>query len=246
MAGSSKEWFGEWFNSPFYHILYKHRDFEEAKSFIDQLSGLLVFKNNQKVLDAGCGRGRHAVFLNETGLDVTGIDLSEESISFASKFENDHLKFYVHDIREEFRKEEFDIIFNLFTSFGFFEKEEDNYKTIAAFAQGLKKGGKLVIDFMNTDRILKQLVSEQESEVEGIKFFLTRKVENNFIVKTIRFTVERIDYEFYEKVRIIYKEDFLKYFNFAGLSLNGLFGNYKLEKFEKEKSERMIFIVTKN
>lgn len=246
MSAGPTEWFGEWFDSPFYHILYKHRDFEEARSFIDALSCLLDFKKNQKVLDAGCGRGRHAIYLNEKGLDVTGIDLSKESIAYASRFQKEKLKFYVQDMRDSFRKDEFDMIFNLFTSFGYFEQEEDNYKTISAFSEGLKTGGKLVIDFMNTEKTLEKLVPEEQIEVEGIIFNITRKIENNFIVKSIHFFIESREYEFYEKVRIIYKKDFLKYFNFAGLSLDHSYGDYNLNNYDAENSERMIFILTKN
>lgn len=246
MSAGSTEWFGAWFDSPFYHVLYKHRDFEEARSFIDALSQLLEFKKNQKVLDAGCGRGRHAIYLNEKELEVIGIDLSKESIGYASRFETERLKFYVHDMRETFRKEEFDVIVNLFTSFGYFEQEEDNYQTMAAFSAALKPGGKLVIDFMNTERILEKLVPEEEIEVEGIRFRITRKIKNNFIIKTIHFLNKKKEYEFYEKVRIIKKEDFLKYFNFAKLSLDYLLGDYDLNKYDPNHSERMIFILTKN
>lgn len=246
MSVTPKEWFGEWFNSPFYHILYKHRDFEEAKSFIDALSQLLRFEKNQRALDVACGRGRHALYLNEKGLDVTGIDISEESITYASRFENEKLKFRVHDMRENVGDEQFELIFNLFTSFGYFEKEEDNYQTISAFSKSLTKGGKLVIDFMNTPKILCCLVPEEETEIKGINFKITRKIHEGFIVKTIKFSHEQKEYAFYEKVRIIHKEDFFDYFNFAGLSLNHLFGDYQLSTYDQQNSERMIFIVTKN
>lgn len=245
MSTRSKEWFGEWFNSPFYHILYKHRDFEEAKSFIDTLAAFLNFKKGSKALDAGCGRGRHALYLNEKGLDVLGIDLSEQSIAYASRFENEELKFLVHDMREHYKNEEFDLIFNLFTSFGYSADEEDDYKTISAFAQSLKKGGRLVIDFMNTERTLRKLIASEVTEVDGIKFSINRKIKEDFIVKTIQFSDGGKDYEFYEKVRIICKEDFYKYFNFAGLTVEHLFGDYQLNEYDLKNSERMIFILTK-
>lgn len=245
MSAGSTEWFGSWFDSPFYHILYKHRDFDEAKSFINELSEFLNFQKNQKVLDVACGRGRHALYMHEKGLDAIGIDLSKESIAYASRFEQEGLKFYVHDMRKNFRVEEFDIIFNLFTSFGYFEDEEDNYKTIAALSEALKHGGRLVIDFMNTRRVLTKLVAQEEKEVEGIRFKITRAVKDNFIVKTISFNVVGTDYEFYEKVRIIHREDFLKYFNFAGLTVDEVFGDYSLNEYDKDDSERMIFILTK-
>jgi SAM-dependent methyltransferase len=245
MSGRSKEWFSEWFDSPYYHILYKHRDQDEAKLFIDKLFQHLNFGPDDKILDAACGQGRHAIYLNEKGLNVTGIDLSKKSISYASMFGNKRLKFYVHDMRREFRENRYNYIINLFTSFGYFENEEDNYKTMAAFSKSLKKNGRLILDFMNTGKIVKELVPQEIRVVEGINFHITRNIESGFIMKDIFFNVEGTAHHYREKVRIIHKEDFLKYLNFAGMSLIEIFGNYELKEFDPSVSDRMIFVAEK-
>ena len=136
-----KEWFDEWFNSPFYHILYKNRDDSEAQSFIQNLSQHLDFQQKHKILDLACGKGRHSIYLNKLGFDTVGVDLSEESIHFAKQFENERLKFVKHDMRNVFRAETFDYVLNMFTSFGYFATEAENLTAISATAKSLKKEG---------------------------------------------------------------------------------------------------------
>lgn len=239
------EWFSTWFDSPYYHILYNNRNALEARQFMDNLLAYLHPKPHGKILDLACGKGRHSVYLNEKGYDVTGIDLSEHSIAYAKQFENKRLHFAVHDMREVYQPETFDFILNLFTSFGYFDNETENVVALVAVAQSLKYGGKLVIDFMNTDLTIVGLVTEEEKEVQGITFKIHRGVENGFIVKTIRFTDQGHDYCFVERVRALRKEDFLEYFAMAKLRLVEVFGDYNLNPYEGDKSERMIFVLKK-
>src|SRR4051812_2242107 len=111
----SRKWFQNWFNSPYYHILYNQRNDEEAEFFIDNLCAYLEPSIDCRLLDIACGRGRHSVYLNKKGYDVTGIDLSHANIKYAQQFENKRLHFYVHDMRYLFYINYFDIAFNLFT-----------------------------------------------------------------------------------------------------------------------------------
>lgn len=245
MAQQEQEWFSTWFDSPYYHILYNNRDHEEAQLFIDKLLSYLHPKSHEKIMDLACGKGRHSVYLNQKGYDVTGLDLSEQSINYARQFENEHLHFAVHDMREVYKPETFDFILNLFTSFGYFGTETENVVALCAVAESLKHGGKLVVDFMNTDLTIAQLVSEETKEVNGITFKIHRGVEDGFIVKTIRFTDKGHDYCFEERVRALRKEDFLEFFGMAHLRLVEIFGNYELEPFDEERSERMIFVLKK-
>ena len=112
-------WFEEWFDSPYYHLLYCNRSAEEAESFIKKLTQKLDLRKGAKVLDVACGKGRHSRTLASLGYDVTGIDLSANSIAFAKNFENAHLKFEVFDMRKTYAAQKFDYVFNLFSSFGY-------------------------------------------------------------------------------------------------------------------------------
>jgi SAM-dependent methyltransferase len=240
-----EEWFSTWFDSPYYHILYNNRDEQEARVFIDNLLTYLHPKPHEKILDLACGKGRHAVYLNQKGYDVTGLDLSEQSIAYAKQFENETLHFAVQDMREVYQPEAFDFILNLFTSFGYFDNETENVVALCAATSSLKHGGKLVIDFMNTDQAIAGLVAHEEKEVQGIKFEITRGVENGFIVKSIRFSDKGQNYFFQERVRALREEDFLEYFTMAQLRLVEVFGSYDLKPYNPATSERMIFVLKK-
>lgn len=241
----TKEWFGEWFDSPYYHILYKHRDYEEAKAFIDHLIGYFQFTKNDSIQDLACGKGRHAIYLNNQGFKVIGLDLSPQNIFLANKFKNERLSFYVHDMRFPWESEKSDYILNLFTSFGYFETKGENQQAILAIAEGLKNGGKLLIDFLNPFTVINNLVSEEIKIVNGIAFHIRKVFDEEFIVKKISFDDKGINYEFQEKVKAIRRIKFLEYFEFANLELIDLFGDYSLNPYIAEKSERMIFVLRK-
>ncbi|RNI23679.1 SAM-dependent methyltransferase [Rufibacter latericius] len=239
------EWFHTWFDSPYYHLLYKNRDAQEAQRFLDGLLNHLHPKPTCQLMDLACGKGRHSVYLNQKGYDVTGLDLSEQSIAYAKQFENERLRFFVHDMRDVFRPQAFDFIFNLFTSFGYFKADYENVVALRASTASLKPGGKFIIDFMNTPRVINRLVAKETKEVDGLVFHITRRVEMGFIIKTITFEDKGQPYEFIERVRALQYQEFLDYFQMAQLRLADVFGDYQLGPYDPEKSERMIFILKK-
>jgi SAM-dependent methyltransferase len=241
MINDSTKWFSSWFDTPFYHILYKDRNDAEAHAFMDTLTNYLNFPENGKILDLACGKGRHSVYLNTLGYNVTGVDLSENSISFAKQFENDNLRFKVHDMCLPFGKQ-FDGVFNLFTSFGYFDNDEDNLNTIKAIKADLNAHGFGVIDFMNSDFVTETLVPEEVKVVESISFFLRRYVQDGYILKDIKFSFEGVNYNFQERVRAFSLEDFENLFEQANVTLLDVFGDYKLSKFNKQTSERLVMI----
>jgi len=241
-----KEWFGDWFNSPYYHVLYQDRDNEEAKSFIDNIADYLRFFKSDKIQDLACGKGRHAIYLNRMGYDVVGLDLSVKNIAFAKSYENESLKFYVHDMRFLWIGSQFDYILNLFTSFGYFETKGENQKTISSIAEGLKPNGRVVIDFLNPYTVIHNLVSKETKRVNSIDFHINKFVKGEYIIKDIRFEDEGKKFHFQERVKAIRRARFLEYFKNAKLDVIDLFGNYNLEPYIAEKSDRMIFVLKKN
>lgn len=241
MIKDDTTWYASWFNTPFYHILYKDRDYAEGENFMYNLTEYINIPENGKILDLACGKGRHAIYLNKIGYNVTGVDLSENSIEHAKQFENDTLHFNVHDMCKPYH-EQFDAVFNLFTSFGYFENEEDNLNTIKAIKANLNETGFGVIDFLNSDFIIDNLVPENTKTVDGISFLQKRRVENGYIIKDISFTADGKDYEFQERVRAFTLADFEALFEKAGVYLLDVFGDYKLNKFHKKTSQRLILI----
>lgn len=241
MLKDSKHWFASWFNTPFYHILYKNRDYKEARHFMENLTAYLNLPEKASILDLACGKGRHSHYLNSIGYNVTGIDLSEDSINHAKRFENETLKFEVHDMSKPFTRQ-FDAVFNLFTSFGYFEDEQDNLNTIKSIKANLKEHGIGVIDFMNTDVVIKNLVTKNDKTVDGIKFNMNRYIEEGYIVKDIIFDIDHKSYNFQERVKAFTLDDFLNMFNQSGIVLLDVFGDYKLNKYKRYESERLIMI----
>lgn len=237
----SESWFASWFDTTYYHILYKDRNYREAQIFMDNLTQYLNLPAKSKVLDLACGKGRHAIYLNQLGYDVVGADLSENSIEEAKKNENDGLRFVVHDMRESF-DEKFEAIFNLFTSFGYFENESDNLKTLEAIKNSLSAYGFAVIDFMNVNQVINNLVADEVKTVEEIDFHIKRYVSEGHIYKEIDFEDQGEKFHFTEKVKALTLQDFQEMMEEAGIFLLDIFGDYKLKKFHKTDSERLIMI----
>ncbi|WP_299336213.1 cyclopropane-fatty-acyl-phospholipid synthase family protein [uncultured Psychroserpens sp.] len=241
MTKETQHWYASWFDTPFYHVLYKDRDHNEAQVFMDNLTEYLNLPEGGEILDLACGKGRHSVYLNSLGYNVTGVDLSENSIEYAKQFENDTLHFEVHDMCKPYKKQ-FDAVFNLFTSFGYFENEEDNLKTIKAIKANINEFGFGVIDFMNSHYVIDNLVAENTKTVEGIDFKLNRSFKDGYIVKDIYFSTEGDDFHFQERVRAFTLEDFEDLFEKAGVYLLDVFGDYKLKKYDAKTSERLVLI----
>lgn len=145
----SQEWFNNWFNSPYYHLLYHHRNDTEATAFIERLIAYLQPATRSKILDVACGKGRHSKAFADMGFDVTGIDLSPESIAEAQQFEHEYLHFYTHDMRLPFWINYFDIAVNLFTSFGYFKTQREHNNAIRSITQSLQPKGIFIIDYLN-------------------------------------------------------------------------------------------------
>ena len=198
------------------------------------------------MLDIACGRGRHSVYLNKKGYDVTGIDLSNANIKFAQQFENESLQFLVHDMRNAFYINYFDIAYNLFTSFGYFETEKDHLKALNAFNKSLKKSGILVLDYFNSEKMMRHLTHQEVKRVDGIDFHISKKVENGKIIKSISFEHKNKEFSFKEEVKAFSKKDFESMFSQSGFKILNHFGDYSLNPFDEVKSDRLIFICQKN
>ena len=242
----SQPWYQTWFNTPYYHDLYKHRDLTEAKGFIETLCKQLGVKEGEIAIDLACGRGRHAQILANQGLDTLGIDLSRESISFANQFAHDGLSFRVGNMLEPLEVYNADWVFNLFTSFGYFEDDTMHANAISHMADALKPGGKLVLDYMNSEKIARNLVPVDAVHTELAQYKITRHVENKSIIKRITFEEPGCNIlQFEERVRAFRSEDFRKFMQAAGLTVLSQHGDYDLSPFSPVESDRLIIIAEK-
>ncbi|MBL7683419.1 MAG: methyltransferase domain-containing protein [Flavipsychrobacter sp.] len=241
-----KDWFETWFGSPYYKILYKHRDEPEAQAFIEKLIDYLQPLPDSRMLDIACGDGRYARQLAGHGFDVTGIDLSHHSIEIAKEYEADNLHFYVHDMRMPAYINYYDYAFNFFTSFGYFAHDRDHLLAAKSFAGALKKGGILVIDYLNAENIARNLVPTDTVVRGSYTFHINRRLERNHFMKDIRFQdADNKPRHYTESVAAFALADFMKMFKTAGLSLVATFGDYGLNEYNPAESPRLIMIFKK-
>lgn len=244
-SDKNKDWFAEWFDTPYYHLLYKHRNFDEAALFISNLLNYLQPDKKAVLLDACCGKGRHALYMNKAGFSVDAFDLSENNIRLAQQNQTATLHFYKNDIRTPLFLNKYDVVFNLFTSFGYFENEADNISAIKALSDSIKPEGVLVMDFLNAHKTIDNMVEKEQKKVGELTFNIKRKVKNGFIVKQISFEDNGRKFKFEERVKALYENDFKKYFNLAGLKLFKTAGDYHLNDFNKTTSDRLILFAKK-
>lgn len=241
-----EEWFESWFDTSYYHILYNNRNTEEAAHFIDSLFEHFHPKAGAKLLDIACGKGRHARHMSDKGFDTTGIDLSAASITYAKQYESDTLHFYRQDMRKPFLHETFDYAFNLFTSFGYFQTFQEHVEALKAFHSSLKLGGILVLDFFNSIKILRELISLETKEEKGIIFTITKEVKEQKIVKTIEFNADEKKHRYLEKVFAFFLKDFIKMMEESNFKIIDKFGDYNFNDFDEDTSPRLILICKKD
>lgn len=240
-------WFKDWFNSPYYHQLYFKRDDKEAAAFIDNLISYLKPPVNSTMLDVACGKGRHSIQLANKGFEVTGIDLSDDSINEALQYETDTLHFYKHDMRLPFWINYFDYAFNFFTSFGYFKTRREHDNAIRTIAQSIRREGIFVMDFLNVHYAEDHLVHQSEKEIEGINYIITKWYDETHFYKKI--IVEDNSLEepmvYTEKVAKFSLGDFTEMFAYQGLQIQEVFGDYSFSNYDVKKSPRMVMIAKK-
>ncbi len=239
-----KEWFASWFDTPYYHLLYKNRSEDEAKAFIERLVDFLRLQPQTSVLDLACGKGRHARTLHALGLQVLGTDLSSQSINFAQNSASEGLRFQVHDMRETLPNERFGAVFNLFTSFGYFDETSDNQRVIDAIAEMLLPNGILVIDFLNAQRVRDTLVASEVVQRGTITFEIQREISHGKVVKQIGFTDQGQRFQYQEQVQLLGLDDFKELLQ-EQFDVRYTFGDYALNAYEYSRSPRLILIASK-
>ena len=195
-------WYKHWFGTPYYKLLYGHRDEAEAEAWVDAILGRWGLQPNARVLDLACGRGRHARWFAARGMRVTGADISEESIAEA-RIAVPEGDFLVHDMRETLPRERFDGICCLFTSLGYFDDLADDQRVMDAVCAMLVPGGRFVLDFMNTPVVLRDLVESESIIAGGLTFQVQRKVEGEVLVKRITLNDAGCSHAFEERVQAL-------------------------------------------
>jgi 2-polyprenyl-3-methyl-5-hydroxy-6-metoxy-1,4-benzoquinol methylase len=243
------DWFKAWFNHPAYLKLYAHRSLEEAEQTIATLLKFITLTTHTpKALDIACGSGRHAVALAENGFQVTANDLSSTLLAEAKKLaesKNLTLTFTQIDMREIAFEEEFDVIVQLFTSFGYFENDDEDKIVLQNVARALKPGGWYVLDFLNEHLVRNTLQPESRRTLDTLDVFEQRMIFGERVVKSITLRENGETHRFIESVRLYSKEELTAMLTAVGLRLHHYLGDYHGAEFHQETSPRLILIAQK-
>ena len=244
---SGAPWFASWFDSVHYHKLYAHRDAAEAAAFVDALLARLAPSRGSRMLDLGCGAGRHARRLAAAGFDVTGLDLAARSIEAARQFESRSLRFRRHDMRRPFGRRAFDYVFSFFTSFGYFDDRAEQLAVVRNMARALAPDGRLVLDYLNTPYVDAHTTAEEVVERDGAIYCIRRWTDGRRFLKRIVIDDGGADgpVVYREQVARLSPGDFEEMFALYGLDIVELYGDYRLNGYDAQASPRMILVARK-
>ena len=242
-----KDWYQDWFDSDFYHKLYWSRDTAEAEAFIHRLLQHLQPAKDCRMLDVACGRGRHSITLAEGGYDVTGIDISTQSIAYAKQFESNRLHFFVHDMRRSFWINYFHFAFNFFTSFGYFRTKREHDDAMRTIAASLQPGGTVLFDYLNIHFTEDHLVHNEVKKIDNTTYEIHRWHDETHFYKRMIVTDPALDkpLETTEKVAKFNLGDFTEMMAYQNLQVTEVFGSYALEPYDVRKTPRMIVLAKK-
>jgi len=244
----SKNWFQHWFASEDYLDVYRHRNDEDSERIIGLILSNIKINSSAKILDAACGAGRHSINFAEKGYKVHGFDLSETLLQIARKEaaeKNLEIEFSTADKRFFKLDEKFDLIVSLFTSFGYFNSDEENFAFPRNAFHMLNENGYYVLDYLNKLYTEENLVEFSSKNVRGKEIIERRKITEGRVVKKIEIRKNGEKKEFLESVKLYSYKEIEENFRGIGYRVNKVFGNYFGGLFDPLKSERCIIIFTK-
>ncbi len=233
------EWFEQWFGEE-YLRLYPHRDeadAERAVALVDRVAKL----DGARVLDLGCGPGRHAVRLAQRGATVFGFDLSMPLLSRARHGTPPLTSLVRGDMRHlPFCHGTFDLVVNLFTSFGYFADDREHAQVIQGVADVLVPGGRLFMDFLNADSVRANLVPHEERKFGTQQVAIERRLsdDHRFVVKEMHMVDD--GRSFLERVRLFSADDLAEMMGQAGLKVVKRFGSYAGDELGRDAPRAII------
>jgi len=242
------EWFKDWFASEEYLNVYSHRNKEDADSLLKLILANISITPNASILDSACGNGRHSESLSKLGYNVIGFDLSKTLLQIAQKnklINNSSVKYFCSDIRNIPLNKSFDLILNLFTSFGYFNSDEENFSIVKFAGKTVKKGGYFIFDYLNPKYVKKNLIKSSEKIIDKKRIIEQRKIKNNRVEKEIVIVDDKFSHRYFESVQLYSFQEILTMFKYFGFYSTNKFGNYKGVEYSEQTSERMIIIFKK-
>jgi SAM-dependent methyltransferase len=241
-------WYRDWFDED-YLALYAHRDENEAHRFADTIWNRLNLSPGVRIGDLPCGPGRYTKTFAERGAIVTGLDLSEVMLKHA-RAAVQHLvpqpRLLAGDLRKLPFDSEFDLVANLFTSFGYFEDEAENEKTFSELVRVLVPGGNLIIDVVNAKWLISNFKAEDKIVHDGVKATTRKELvdDNRRVIKRIQLQRGGQTREIVESVRLYTPNELTSFANRHGLKVLDFWGDYEGKPWT-DNSNRLILIARK-
>lgn len=242
------EWFVEWFDTEEYLNVYRHRNNYDARKIVDLILSNIELTKEAKVLDMACGSGRHSILFAEKGFQVTAVDLSTNLLNAAksaAKIAGLNIDFIRSDLRKFSICTNFELVINLFTSFGYFEDDDDNFKVFATAYKHLVKKGYFVLDYFNSRYIEKNLVRESTENFGDEKIIQRRSINGTRVNKQIIIKSNGDEKHFRESVRMYKKCELFRAIQSSGFTIENIFGDSSGNSFDLETSPRIIIIARK-
>jgi len=245
------EWFKDWFASDQYLNVYKHRDESDAIKLLTLISQHISIPKDKLILDAACGAGRYTNLLLKSGYKAIGFDLSlpllkKAKLDLEQSDQKDVVKENVYfrtDIRSVGLKKKFILILNVFTSFGYFNTDNENFRFIRDSVNFLRSDGYFVFDYLNKHYVINNLVEHSEKQTEDYLVRETRSIKENKVVKEIELEKDNQTKQFVESVALYSDSDIQKVFEAAGYKLLNKFGDYEGSEFNEQESSRLIMVL---
>ncbi len=242
------DWFKDWFASEEYLEVYSHRNKTDAYNLLNLIKENINLYNNAKVLDAACGSGRFSNLFAKHGFNVTAFDLSTQLLQIAKRKaveENLKVNYFRADIRKLPLRGSFDLVLNMFTSFGYFDTDDENFSFISTAYNLLNKKGIFIFDYLNKNYVINNLVKKSKKSINNKTIIEFRKINGNRVEKEIIINTGKEEKKFNESVMMYSKEQIIDGFNNCGFKVYKIFGNYSGEMYKDYDSDRLLIFFTK-
>lgn len=244
MVSNYKNWWDDFFGEfrPFFSKIPAAVSNREAKYYIKKLK----LKKGDSFFDCPCGIGRISLPLAKAGIKVTGIDIAPTYLTEleekAAKLKLP-IKLYHTDMRKVNFENQFDAAGNLWTSFGFFEKESDNFLVLKKIFKALKPGGRFVMQVINRDWIIKNFSPSGWHQFKDMRLLETRTfdLKSSKSLSTWIFVRDGEDHPIDVQIRMYSYHELAGMFEKAGFVDVHAFGSIKEEPLTFDSREQFVF-----
>lgn len=210
--------------SKYYNLLYQDKDYSKESDYIQSLLQKFV-PQAKKILELGCGTGKHAKLLNKKGYEVFGIDLSQKMINQAKSLD---VNCSIGDVRSFRVKQKFDAVLSLFHVASYQTSNKDISDFFETASYHLTPKGILIFDVWYKDAVLAQLPEKrikklENDEIEVTRYCIPEHIQEQSLVK-VHYKIEITDKKSNQK-EIIEECHPMRYFSKEEIdSLAELFG----------------------